>query len=62
MKNTQSKLKLIKIGKQSSTTYCFFGCADYKKNFRLEKVKMTRKYLEKSLTVLFVDQNFESKK
>ena len=53
MKNTQLKLKLIKIGKQSGTTYCF-GCKDYTKNFRPEKVKMI-KYLEKNLIVLFLD-------
>ena len=54
MKNTQSKIEPIKIGKQSGTTYCF-GCKDYTKNFRPEKVKMTKKYLEENLTVLFVD-------
>ena len=53
MKNTQSKIKPIKIGKQSGTTYCF-GCKDYTKNFRPEKVKMI-KYLEKNLIVLFLD-------
>ena len=53
MKNTQSKIKAIKIGKQLGTTYCF-GCKDYTKNFGPEKVKMT-KYLEKKLIVLFVD-------
>ena len=48
MKNTQSKIKPIKIGKQSRTTYCF-GCKDYSKNFRLHEVKMTNKVLrEKS--------------
>ena len=36
MKNTQSKIKPIKIGKQSGTTYCF-GCKDYTK-----KVQATR--------------------
>ena len=44
MKNKQSKIKPIKIGKQSGTMYCF-GCKDYKKNFRPEKVKMTNKKL-----------------
>ena len=39
MKNTQSKVKPIKIGKQPGTTYCF-GSKDYTKNFRPEKVKM----------------------
>ena len=53
MKNTQSKVKPIKIGKKSGTTYCF-GCNDYSQNFRPQEVKIT-KYLEKNLTVLFVD-------
>ena len=48
MENTQSNLKPINIGKQPGTTYCF-GCKDYAKNFRPEKVKMTNKILrEKS--------------
>ena len=57
MKNTQSKIKPIKFGKQSGTTYCF-GCKDYTKNFRPEKVN---KVLRENLIVLFVDlisQNF----
>ena len=57
MKNTQSKIKAIKIGKQLGTTYCF-GCKDYTKNFRPEKVN---KVLRENLIVLFVDlisQNF----
>ena len=37
MKNTQSKIKPIKIGKQLETTYCF-GCKDYTKDFRPKKV------------------------
>ena len=44
MKNTQSNLKPIKSGKQPGTTYCF-GCKDYTKNFRPEKLKMTNKIL-----------------
>ena len=52
MKNTQSKIKPIKIRKQSWTKYCF-GCKDYTKNFRPEKVKMTNKVLrEKSYCVV----------
>ena len=48
MKNTQSKIKTIKIGKQPGTTYCF-GCKNYTKNFRPEKVKMMNKVVrEKS--------------
>ena len=37
MKNKQQKIKPIKVGKQSGTTYCF-GYKDYTKNFRPEKV------------------------
>ena len=44
MKNTQSKIKLIKIGKQPGTTYCS-GCKSYTQNFRPEKVKMTNKVI-----------------
>ena len=44
MKNTLSKIKPVNVGKQSGTTYCF-GCKDYTKNFRPEKVKMTNKVL-----------------
>ena len=52
MKNTQSKIKPIKIGKQPGTTYCF-GCKDYTQSFRPEKVKMTNKVLrEKSDCVI----------
>ena len=49
MKNTESKIKPIKIGKQP---YCF-GCKDCTKNFRPEKVKMINKVLrEKSHCVV----------
>ena len=52
MKNTQSKIKTIKIGKQLGTTYCF-GCKNYTKNFRPEKVKMMNKVVrEKSHCVV----------
>ena len=52
MKNTKSKIKPTKIGKQPATTYCF-GCKDYTKNFRAEKVKMINKVLrEKSHCVI----------
>ena len=44
MKNTQSKIKPIKIGKQSGTTYCLW-CKDYTQNFRPQEVKMTNKVL-----------------
>ena len=43
-----SNLKPIKTGKKRGTTYCF-GCKDYTKNFRPEKVNMTNKVVrEKS--------------
>ena len=52
MKNTQSKVKPIKIGKQSETTYCL-GCKDYTQSFRPEKVRSTNKVLrEKSRYVV----------
>ena len=52
MKNTQSKIKPLKIGKQPRKTYCF-GCKDYTKNFRPQEVKMTKKVLrEKSRCVV----------
>ena len=52
MKNIQSKIKPIKVGKQSETTYCF-GCKDFTRSFRPEKVKMTNKVLrEKSHCVV----------
>ena len=52
MKNTKLNIKLIKIGKQPGTTYCF-GCKNYTKKFRPEKVKMTNKILwEKSNCVV----------
>ena len=48
MENKQSNLKPIRIGKQPGTIYCF-GCKDYTKSFRPEKVKMTNTILrEKS--------------
>ena len=51
MKNTQSNIKPIKIGKQSGTTYCFGR--NYAKNFRPEKVKMINRILrEKSHCVI----------
>ena len=53
MKNMRSKIKPIKLGKQSGTTYCF-GCKDFTHNFRPEKGKMTNKILrEKSHCVVY---------
>ena len=57
MKSTKSKIKPIKIGKKSRTTYCF-GCKDYTKNFRPQEVKMTNKVLrEKSHCVICRSNN-----
>ena len=42
MKSTQSKIKLIKTGKEIGTTYCL-GCKDYTHNFKPQEVKMTNK-------------------
>ena len=51
MKNVQSKIKPIKIGKQSGRTYCF-GCKDFTRNLP-EKLKVTKKLLrEKSHCVV----------
>ena len=55
MKNTQSEIKPIKIGKRPVTTYCF-RFKDFTHNSRSQEVKMTKKCSEKNLTVLFVDQ------
>ena len=44
MKNTQSKIKPIKLGKQPGTRYCL-GHKDFTHNFRPQKVKMTNKVL-----------------
>ena len=52
MKNTQSKIKPINIGKQSGTMHCFRH-KDYTQNFRPQEVKMTNKVLrEKSHCVV----------
>ena len=53
MKNTQSKIRLIKTGKEPETTYCL-GCKDYTQNFQPQEVKMANKVLrEKSHSVVF---------
>ena len=52
MKNTQSKIKPIKTGKEIGTTYCL-GCKDYTHNFKPQELKMTNKVLrEKSTSVV----------
>ena len=51
MKNTKSKIKPIKAGKELGTTYCL-GCKDLH-NFWPQEVKMTNKVLrEKSNCVV----------
>ena len=53
MKNTQSKIRPIKTGKEPKTTYCL-GCKDYTQNFQPQEVKMANKVLrEKSHSVVF---------
>ena len=48
MKNTQSEIKPIKLGKRLGTTNCL-GCKNYTHNFRPHEVKMMNKVLrEKS--------------
>ena len=42
IKNTQSEIKPIKIGKRPGTTYCL-GCKDFTHNFRPQEIKMTNK-------------------
>ena len=52
IKNTQSKIKPTKIGKQPGTKYCL-RCKDFAYNFRPQEVKMTNKVLrEKSNCVV----------
>ena len=52
MKNTQPKIKQIKIGKKPGRTYCL-GCKDFTYNFRPQEINMTNKVLrEKSNCVV----------
>ena len=52
MKNTQSKIKSIKTGKEIGTTYSL-GCKDYTDNVKSQEVKMTNKVVrEKSNCVI----------
>ena len=48
MKNTRSKIKTIKTGKEIGTTHSL-GCKDYPDNFKPHELKITNKVLrEKS--------------
>ena len=52
MKNMQSEIKPIKIGKRPGTTYCF-EYKDFTHNFRSQEVQTTNKVLrEKSNCVV----------
>ena len=60
MGNTKSKIKPIKIGKQSGTTWCF-GFTDYTKKFRSQEGKMTNKVLREKFHCVFfylINQDF----
>ena len=70
MRNTQSKIKPIKTGKELETTYCL-GCKDLSTIFfRPQEVKMTNKVLkEKRNCVIcqlnksrFLKQKYSNKK
>ena len=69
MKNTQSEIKPIKIGKRPGTMHCL-GYKDYTQNFRPQEVKMTNKVLrQKSRCVVclsnksrFLKQKHKNKK
>ena len=69
MKNTRSKIKVIKTGKKIETTYCL-RCKDCTHNFKPEEVKLTSNVLrEKSNCVVcrsnksrFLKQKHNNKK
>ena len=56
MKNIQSKIKAIKLGKRPGTTYCL-DCKDYTRNFRLKEVKMMSKVLRQKSNCLVCRSN-----
>ena len=53
MKDIQSEIKPIKIGKKPRTTYCF-GCKDFTLNFKSQEKKWQTKYSEMNKTVLYI--------
>ena len=61
MKNTQSKIKPIKLGKRLETTYCL-GCKDYTYNFRPQEVKMTNKVLREKSNCIVCQSNKSQQK
>ena len=48
MKNTQSEIKQIKIGKRPGTTYCF-GCKDFTHNFRSQEIKNDKQSTQRKI-------------
>ena len=56
MKNTQTKIKPIKIGKRPAAKY-WFGCKDYTHNSRPQEVKMTKKVLREKSKYVFCRSN-----
>ena len=56
MKNTQSKIKPMKAGKEFQTTFSL-GCKYFTHNFKLQEVKMTNKILIENLIVCRSNQS-----
>ena len=56
MKNAQSKIKPIKLGKRPVTTYCL-GCKDYTHDFRPQEIKMTNKVLREKSNCIVCQSN-----
>ena len=62
MENTQLKIKLIKTGKETGTTYCL-GCKNFTNNCKPQEVKLTNKVLrEKSDCVICRSSKWRSLK
>ena len=55
-KSMLSDLKPIKTGKKPGATNCF-GCKDYTKNFRPEKLNMTNKVVREKSHCIFCRTN-----
>ena len=56
MKNTKTKIKPIKTGKQVGTMHCF-GWKDFTHNFKPQEVKMTNKVLSEEWNCVFCQSN-----
>ena len=56
MKNTQPKIKPIKLGKRPGTTYRL-ECKDYTHNFRPQEVKMTNKLFREKCNCIVCQSN-----